>query len=93
MGKVKSEACEEGSRAKEGITSEVQRPKRRLSRQEALNGENKDIPDGRVYLTRNTIFVLSLKFLQGPKLEAALVFLQRKEVYLSQTESSEIFFL
>lgn len=39
--------------------------------------------------TRNSDFVLRL-ILQGPILEAAPVFLQRKEFYLSQTESSEI---
>lgn len=39
---------------------------------------------------RNSDFVLHLRYLQGPSLEAALVFLQRKEFYLSQTESSEI---
>lgn len=40
--------------------------------------------------TRNSDFVPGLKFLQGPNLEAAVVFLQRKEIYLSETESSEI---
>lgn len=39
--------------------------------------------------TRNSDFVLGLKYLQGSSLEAALVFLQRKEFYKSQTESSE----
>lgn len=60
-----------------GITSEVQRPK---SRQEALMLKTYIFPMAEstctgLTRTRNSNFVLGLKFLQGSKLEDALVFL------------------
>jgi len=68
--------------------SEVQRPKQRLSRRGhcMLRTHISPMVESTctgLTRTRNSDFVLGLKFLQGQNLEAALVFLQRKEIHLS----------